>query len=1529
MRYRLFPFTILMIGALAAFGQSPQNISLNKSQPSGQEKMMACDDQFAGTFEIANFVGQSNTINKDTAFLCLNDMFDVVHNGDADLTGDPNTATTPGVTYILLECPPTIDGPNFDAILMDNCLFLGSPPPTNGFYVTAGGNFNGNQTFNNPGALQNTFNNGDPLLLWFAPITIDHFSDKEYENDVNGVTGPCVHLNEDEAFAVVYLNGIELTDLNTNAGSSGCSGSINVAGGLPEFDGSGYDISISLVGSSSVQGTVTNNNPVTHGGTISFDVPAPGLYEITVEDGKSCGASLIANMAGCVNVSQSMGSGIIPPGENICLDVTVEGGFTDIQSFQYAITYDPSVLQFTNVQDFTAQLPNFNANNFNIANDTLRVTWLDVGGASLADGSVVFQVCFDAVGDDGECTEVAFSELGPITDIEIIDVNDNELGFNGISGLVCISNSALQAVASQDSVSCPGAADGGFEVTVAGGTPPYEITWQNSMGGPVLGPGTINVNGGTFSIFNLPEGLYILTITDNSATPNTAVEVVEILGPPMLNILFSADQGQCNGDMGSLTAALVLDSVQLTDVSNYTFDWSNGGSTPTINNITAGNYTLEVTDNTTGCTVQDMTFLPQPALLTVDITIDSATCTGIADGVIMVNVSGGVPNAGGDYQIELGASSVMGTSASLMAESGEYQLLVTDDNGCTVEQSIELPAIKVLSITPTITNVDCNNDCTGRIFAQGTTDGGTPAIPYSFTWSGIPNPPASMDTPTFSVLDNLCIGTYTVVMQDTDGCEVDSTFEIVQPSPLVLTLVDVQDETCQPGMDGSITVAVSGGAFPYSYDWNDPNTPLTDSIASNLSAGIYTVAVTDSEGCLAEIQAEVTLPDPPVILTLDDDMIDCASEMDGSLTVVPADPTNIIQTNWSNGGLTETISDLGPGEYIVTITDVNQCTAVDTALVTAPPPLVLDSVQLQSPSCLGGSDGEIIVVVSGGGGTPYNYIWSADPTVNGATFGQAMAGDYLVSITDANNCQPGLEVNVTLEEPPFILETFSAIDSVSCANTGTSCDGGATISVQYSDGSTGVFDFTWLGSGETTNNAATSTASILCQGDQLVQVADQSCVDTFSVFIPSPPPIVPGQSIDNVSCNGLADGVITLMPNGGTPPYSIVWGNGTVGPVLSGLTAGNYTAVITDAKNCSFTHTVTVIEPDPLQLTLDGTLTTPNVSCAGDNDGRMAVIATGGNITMLMDETYIWQNNVGALTSPVATDLSAGTYSVTVVDSKGCEADISYTIGEPDPIDFILADIPEIDCFGGNTSIAIDSAWGGTSSLRFRVDGMPPNGAAIDQSIGGLTANVHLVTVFDINDCSADTTVTIPQPPELQVTFDEDEIEIELGDSSTSLDPIIVPPVPIDTFIWSPPTQLSCHDCKNPVVTPVDDQLYTLVVIDINGCTASGSIFVDLDRNRNVYIPNIFSPNGDGINDDFKVYTGPGVTAINFVRIYDRWGNLVHDVDDPIPSNAGTADWDGTFKGDEMNPAVFLYLIEVEFLDGQVLVYRGDISLIK
>ena len=189
-------------------------------------------------------------------------------------------------------------------------------------------------------------------------------------------------------------------------------------------------------------------------------------------------------------------------------------------------------------------------------------------------------------------------------------------------------------------------------------------------------------------------------------------------------------------------------------------------------------------------------------------------------------------------------------------------------------------------------------------------------------------------------------------------------------------------------------------------------------------------------------------------------------------------------------------------------------------------------------------------------------------------------------------------------------------------------------------------------------------------------------------------------------------------------------------------------------------------------------------------------------------------------------------------------------------------------------------------------------------------------------------TIIIQQPLEISIEL-PDVVEIDLGDTLTTLDPVIVSSLPIESFTWEPPDQLSCADCKNPRVGPVKNQQYTLTIVDANGCSASATVLVDLDRNRNIYIPNVFSPTGDGINDKFRVFAGLGVSSINFVRLYDRWGGKLFEETNLLPDPDGTPGWDGNFRGEEMKPGVYLYLVEVEFQDGQVLLYRGDVTLLR
>ena len=206
----------------------------------------------------------------------------------------------------------------------------------------------------------------------------------------------------------------------------------------------------------------------------------------------------------------------------------------------------------------------------------------------------------------------------------------------------------------------------------------------------------------------------------------------------------------------------------------------------------------------------------------------------------------------------------------------------------------------------------------------------------------------------------------------------------------------------------------------------------------------------------------------------------------------------------------------------------------------------------------------------------------------------------------------------------------------------------------------------------------------------------------------------------------------------------------------------------------------------------------------------------------------------------------------------------------------------------------------------------------------------HIVTIEDLLGCTLEVELNIDQPSPILVELPS-VIEVELGDSTSRLNPIISSSLPIDSFVWTPTDFLSDPTSQSPfLLTPLDDTEYTFTVIDANGCTASASVVVEIDKNRNVYIPNVFSPNGDGPNDEFRIFTCTGVDQVNFVRIYDRWGELVFDRNDIAPDCiGGSVLWDGTFNGKPMNPGVFVYLVEVQFIDGLTLLYRGDITLLR
>ncbi|MFK7776033.1 MAG: gliding motility-associated C-terminal domain-containing protein [Saprospiraceae bacterium] len=320
------------------------------------------------------------------------------------------------------------------------------------------------------------------------------------------------------------------------------------------------------------------------------------------------------------------------------------------------------------------------------------------------------------------------------------------------------------------------------------------------------------------------------------------------------------------------------------------------------------------------------------------------------------------------------------------------------------------------------------------------------------------------------------------------------------------------------------------------------------------------------------------------------------------------------------------------------------------------------------------------------------------------------------------------------------------------------------------------------------------------------------------------------------------------------------------------------------------------------------------VSCADAADGSIEVTNINGGVSPFV---YEWSNNQ---TGASIANLTAGTYTVTITDNEGCSEVQSINITAPLPLtaDLISNDI---SCFGETDgSLSIENVVGGT----------PPYIYAINNSSFGnnniftnLESGTYSIIIQDANGCEIEWSSTILEATEFQVSAGLDTV-IELGQSIQLQ--AITNIFSIDSIYWNPSSWMDCNNCLNPILTPLNSQTYEVIVVNNDGCSAADQIMVLVEVNRDVYIPNVFTPNGDGNNDVFMVYGGENIVAINTLKIFDRWGALIFENNNFSP-NDYTTGWDGSFKGELMNSAVFIYFAAVEFKDGTTEIFKGDITI--
>lgn len=1547
------------------YAQVPQNISVPapvKPDFSGKHNPdFLCN--FAGTFVLGapGSQTQSNDLTLNQIFLCFGDSIFINHNPDAVLSGDPVPATPGGIGWAFYNCPPTIIGDNLQTVIADPCI---TPGGANGIWVYPGSNAEGDAWFFNSGYIQNTFNAGAPIEMFFAPITLDvlNFSTNPptpgFESNTPGnPAGPCVNVNTAAAFSVVYLNPITESGVATSFGND-CLGKFRVQGGYPEFQTTAtYTITISLKSNPAIKGLIQTPslNQLYHSADVIFSVPQSGTYVVTIEDGISCGHTFEINMSTCNptdNVVLNFPQVTAPPGSNVCIPVTVEN-FNSVAA-SFSMTWDPTVLQFTGFNNLYPSIDGFSLSNFNTQNVSsgfLGVSVFDnnpVGAAiNIPNGGTLFSVCFDVVGPLNACSQLGFTNSPSPVIIE--NQSGSIQAVTADTGQACVGFKPLSMTVELDTL-CAGNAL--IKVTPSGGIAPYEVTIDKPVTGPTI-QGIVPAEGNSFIPANpTTNGQVVITLIDNNGNGDTLTQSFVLDIPALGAALDLSSMPTCSGGKdGSVNAQVFVGSNLVSNPgANFTFSWTGPGgpypNAPFISGLGTGTYVVLVTDKTTGCSATASGTLGQPtpiSRVSAATKTTDAACNGVCDGSITYLPTGGTRFPGGKYNYTWTyspdgnpnnvISDVTGQDSLivLLAKcAGTYYVTLTDQNGCTFSDSIIVKnAINVVVDSTSIVNISCFGNTNGEICVKVTETPATANPNYTFIWSP-PGPPQVNTSPTSSCYQQLAANFYDVLAIGNNGCIATATFEIKEPSKLLAVAEFITQPLCDQPVSGSIQILGTGGTATvnpnsYSYLWSNG---ATTRLISSLGPGQYCATVTDLKGCTDTICVDLKLPGAPAITKIDSTKVKCGD--DGCLGVVV--PGNNITYTWANingtalpNNTNSSVCGLNGGQYVVTIKDQGGCTTKDTLTLGSIQPLALSDTTFVEPTCAGLKNGIISVAATGGNGG-YTFTWKKSGTT-GPLLLNAGAGCDTLILRDIEDCK--LNIPLCLGEPPAITNSFASVKDATCAET---CNGTATSITQYADGTKGSFLFQW---NDASPNNTDSTRTDLCLGFNIVNISDlNGCNILDTVEIKGPAPISSiAETVDSVSCFGGANGRISIGGLGGNgSPYTYQWSPNanTPGntPIVTGVPAGVYAVTITDAKGCSGTSSYTVFQPAQIVVALDNA-NSKAPTCTDSKDGIIAVTVTGGNLGKL---TYSWSNgasNVGS-TNPLENQ-SAGVYGVTVTDAEGCTGLLdNIQIEQPDAIFGALNPLDSIKCHGDQIILSVDTIFGGKGGpYQYSVDNGVTLNPSFPISIGG---GEHYISYFDqTGTCAFVDTIYVYEPDQIEINFTPVSVEIELGDS-LKLNPIITGVIEdsIAIFQWSPQDRLLNLPSLRPTVYTFESQKYFLTVTDKKGCTGIGSILINIDPNRNVYIPNIFIPgNPSGLNDHFNPYVGKGVEKINSFQVFNRWGEKLFENRNFLPENQPAEGWDGRFRGDYVDPGVYVYAIEVKFLDGRVLLYRGDITVFR
>lgn len=916
-------------------------------------------------------------------------------------------------------------------------------------------------------------------------------------------------------------------------------------------------------------------------------------------------------------------------------------------------------------------------------------------------------------------------------------------------------------------------ADGSATVAVVGQSGDFSYTWSHDQ----------DLNSPTAT--GLAADTYTVTVTgDGFCDAVQTIEIAAVAGPSLSSP--NTTDSDCNASNGSISFTVSGGT------EPYTYDWNHDSDldSPTADGLSAGTFTLVVTD-ANGCTVEGTATVSNlEAPTAVFDQVVNPSCLD-NDGSLSVQVTGGVQPY--TYAWSHNGNEDGATVTGLGADT--YTLTVTDVNGCQsiVSETLEDDNPLLLELVDKANSICEDGNGSISVAASGGTAG------YSISWdhdSGL----------TSSTITGLNAGDYTATVTDQNGCTSSITVTIDLVGAPLLTIADQTDAECIE--NGSITLAVTGGLEPYSYNWSH-NDQLNSNTATGLAIGSYAATVTDGNGCTATITVEVEGESGPA-LTASSVNPACTND-NGSITVLASGVDGPYIYAWShdqNLAVNEA-TDLAAGEYTITVTSPRGCPSTITVELIFEEGVSATIADQTDSECTDGNGS--ISVEATGGITPYTVVWSHDDNATELSLSNLAAGDYSATVTDANGCEDIVSTTIGLVEGPTIIWTTEA---------GASCDdnnGALSASVAG-----GLPPYTYAWSHDTDLDGPIALG--LAPGDYTLSVADQNgCTTTLSSTIQVGELGLSITSSTDPSCSASTDGSITAMGTGGVTPYSYVWSNGATGETITGLGAGTYTVTMTDASGCESSVETTLTAADDLQL--DFTVL-QNV-CEGGNNGEVQVAASGGT----GNYTYNW-DAPGTPTTATITSLAPGEYGVTVTDASGCGTAGTVTIEEVPGISLVLSSTPScLDALNGTASVV---ATGGTGNFTYLWDDADGQTSA---TASNLLPGVYTVVVTDDNGCTSSSSISVSASPALSLEITNVVQPDCTTNPSGSVTVVASGGTGAIGYQWN-----DANGQTTATASGLDPGTYEVVATDENGCSANASVEIFAPGDLEVAVSNITPP---------------------------------------------------------------------------------------